>query len=88
MAIQIIPFSKIPFDELTKEYMFNQRMSFSPVIPFNSSVVAQSGGQDKFGNTYIYQEWANGNKLYLLRHVTGNPPMNHVKANYDLKPDK
>lgn len=58
MAIQIIPFSKIPFDELTKEYMFNQRMSFSPVIPFNSSIVAQSGGQDKFGNTYIYQEWA------------------------------
>lgn len=56
MAIQIIPFSKIPFDELTKEYMFNQRMSFSPVIPFNSSIVAQSGGQDKFGNTYIYQE--------------------------------
>lgn len=44
MAIQIIPFSKIPFDELTKEYMFNQRMSFSPVIPFNSSIVAQSGG--------------------------------------------
>ncbi|WP_276804609.1 hypothetical protein [Lactobacillus hominis] len=88
MTIRIIPFSEIPFDELTHEYMFNQKMSFKPVVPFKSTIVAQSGGQDKFGNTYLYQEWANGNKAYMIRQVTGNPPMNHIKSNYDLKPDE
>lgn len=86
MAIKIIQYNEIPFDELTKDYMFAQKMSFEPVVPFNSQITIQSGGQDKLGNTYMYQEWANGKKLFLLRHVTGNPPMNHVKSNYDLVP--
>lgn len=86
MSIKLITFNEIPFNELTNEYMFNQKMKFVPVVPFKSQIVAQSFGQDDFGNTYLYQEWANGKKAYLLRHVTGNPPMNHIKSNYELKP--
>lgn len=86
MNIKLISYDQIPFDDLTKDYMFAQRMTFKPVVPFKSPIIAQSGGQDNFGNTYMYQEWANGKKLFLLRHVTGNPPMNHVKSNYDLEP--
>lgn len=86
MNRKIIPYDQIPFEELDKDYMFAQRMTFQPVVPFNSQIVAQSGGVDAFGNSYMYQEWANGKKLFLLRHVTGNPPMNHVKSNYDLVP--
>lgn len=62
MAIKIIQYNEIPFDELTKDYMFAQKMSFEPVVPFNSQITIQSGGQDKLGNTYMYQEWANGKK--------------------------
>lgn len=86
MSIKIISYDQIPFDELTKDYMFAQKMTFRPVIPFDSPIVAQSGGEDALGNVYMYQEWANGKKAFLLRHVTGNPPMNHVKSNYDIVP--
>lgn len=84
--MKLIPYDEIPFDELTQEYMFAQRMAFKPIEPFNSVITAQSGGQDTLGNIYMYQEWANGKKLFLLRHVTGNPPMNEVKSNYLLEP--
>ncbi len=86
--MRIIPYNEIPLGELTKDYMFAETMLFKPVKPFNSTIVAQSAGTDVFGNSYLYQEWANGNKAILYRNVTGNPPMNHIKSNYDLEPDE
>lgn len=86
--MKIISYNQIPFNELTKNYMFAERMTFKPVKPFSAQIIAQSAGEDKFVNSYLYQEWDNGNKAFLLRHVTGNPPMNHIKANYELEPDE